>query len=138
MVLTTFVIWQYRSDILMQQSIQEEALRLEAIAIALAETRQEALGADELAVLREQLDLQLNTNAERLDLLEQRPGASARVISASTVSVAFLQGTYGLRRLESGQLMRPAYSGVRKREDCTTKTTISGTATVITPTTISS
>ena len=105
-VLTTFVTWQYRSDIQMEQTLRNEALRLEAIAIALAETRQEALGADELAVLREQLDLQLNTNAERLDLLEQRLGASARVISASTASVAFLQGAYGLRQLETGNLLR--------------------------------
>tara|TARA_R110002110_G_scaffold5179_7_gene26628 strand:- start:216 stop:1808 length:1593 start_codon:yes stop_codon:yes gene_type:complete len=106
MMLTTFVIWQYRSDVLMEQSIQKEALRLEAIAMALAETRQEALGADELAVLREQLDLQLSTNAERLDLLEQRLGASARVIGESTASVAFLQGAYGLRQMESGKLLR--------------------------------
>lgn len=106
MVLTTFVIWQYRSDIQMEQTLQKEAVRLEAIAIALAETRQEALGADELAVLRDQLDLQLSTNAERLDLLEQRLGASARVISESTASVAFLQGAYGLRQIESGKLLR--------------------------------
>ncbi|MEP2532711.1 FHA domain-containing protein [Shimia sp.] len=39
-VLTTFVTWQYRSDILLQQSIQKESLRLEAIATALSEWRQ--------------------------------------------------------------------------------------------------
>ncbi|MBS9717737.1 trypsin-like peptidase domain-containing protein [Pseudohalocynthiibacter aestuariivivens] len=105
-VLTTFVAWQYRSDILLQQSIQEEALRLEVIASTLAETRQEALTASELATLREQLDLQLNTNAERLSVLERRLGASARVISDSTASVAFLQGAYGLRQVESGKLLR--------------------------------
>ena len=105
MALTIFVTWQYRSNIHLEQSMQKEALRLEAITIALAETRQEALGAAELAALRDQLDLQLSTNAERLDLLEQRLGASARVISASTASVAFLQGAYGLRHAESGKLL---------------------------------
>jgi S1-C subfamily serine protease len=105
-VLTTFVASQYRSDILLQESIRNEALRLEAITIALAETRQEALGADEFAVLREQLDMQLSTNAERLALLERRLGASARVISDSTASVAFLQGAFGLRQSESGKLLR--------------------------------
>ncbi|MGC1505300.1 MAG: trypsin-like peptidase domain-containing protein [Sulfitobacter sp.] len=105
-VLTAFVTWQYRSGQRMEQTLQQEALRLEAMAIALAETRQEALGADELAVLRDQLDLQLSTNAERLDLLEQRQGASGRVIRASTASVAFLQGAYGLRHIESGKLLR--------------------------------
>lgn len=105
-VLTTFVAWQYRSDILLQQSIEEEALRLEVIASTLAETRQEALTANELATLREQLDLQLNTNDERLSVLERRLGASARVISNSIASVAFLQGAYGLRQVESGKLLR--------------------------------
>ena len=105
-VLTTFVAMQYRSDQILQQSLQEESLRLEAIAIALAETRQEALTESELGTLREQLDLQLSTNAERLGALEHRLGASARVISASTTSVAFLQGAYGVRQVESGKLLR--------------------------------
>lgn len=104
--LTAFVTWQYRSGIRIEQTLQQEALRLEAIAIALAETRQDALGVDEFAVLRDQLDLQLSTNADRLDLLERRLGASARVIGESTASVAFLQGAYGLRQTESGKMLR--------------------------------
>ncbi len=105
-LLTGFVAWQYRHDILLQQSIQEESVRLEAMAIALAETRQEALGADELIALREQFDMQLSTNAERLASLERRQGASARVISDSTASVAFMQGAFVLRQVESGKLLR--------------------------------
>ncbi|MBY8977139.1 trypsin-like peptidase domain-containing protein [Rhodobacteraceae bacterium NNCM2] len=105
-VLTAFVVMQYRSDQRLQQSIQEEAQRLEAIAIALADTRREALTAAELATLRDQLDLRLRTNADRLALLERRLGASARVISESTASVAFVQGAYGLRQVESGKMLR--------------------------------
>ncbi|MBW4706823.1 serine protease [Roseobacter sp. YSTF-M11] len=105
-VLTTFVAMQYRSDQIFQESIDREARRLEAVAIALAQTRQEALSADELAALRDQLDLQLSTNAERLATLERRLSASARVIRESTASVAFLQGAYGLRQEESGKMLR--------------------------------
>lgn len=104
--LTTFVALQYRSDQLIRQSIQEESARIEALAIALAEARQEALTLNELATLREQLDLQLSTNTERLALLERRLGASARVISETTSSVIFLQGAYGLRQVESDKLLR--------------------------------
>lgn len=106
MALTLFVAWQYRSDIRLKQTLEEEALRLEVIASTLAETREEALTATELATLREQLELQLDTSAERLSVLENRLGASARVISASTASVAFLQGAYGLRQKESGKFLR--------------------------------
>ena len=110
-ILTTFVALQYRSDQLIEQSIREEALRLEAIAIALAEMRQESLTADELATLRDRLDLQLSTNADRLAMLERRLGASTRVIREATASVAFLQGAYGLREVESGKMLRHVLGG---------------------------
>lgn len=109
-LLTAFVGWQYRSDIALQHSVQEDALRLEAVAVALVETRQDALGAAELATLRNEFDLQLQTNAERLSSLERRLGASARVISGSAASVAFLQVAYGLRQQESGKLLRHVLS----------------------------
>ena len=105
-VLTTFVLLQYQSDQRIQRSIEAEAQRLEAIASALTATQQEALTEKELAALREQLDLQLKTNAERLAILERRLGASARVISESTSSIAFLQGAYLLRQIDSGKLLR--------------------------------
>ncbi|MEL6884623.1 MAG: trypsin-like peptidase domain-containing protein [Pseudomonadota bacterium] len=105
-LLTTLVALQFQRDQRIERSIEAEAKRLETIAHALAETRQTALTAAELATLREQLDLQLQTNADRLAILEQRWGASARVISQSTASVAFLQGAYGLRHVDSGKLLR--------------------------------
>lgn len=105
-VLTTFVALQWRSDQLIQESIKAEALRLEAISTALAETRQQALSAKELETLRDQLDMQLSSNTARLTQLERRLGASARVIREATNSIAFLQGAYGLREIESGKLLR--------------------------------
>ncbi|UWR12425.1 S1 family peptidase [Sulfitobacter mediterraneus] len=106
MALTLFVAWQYRSDILIARTMQQEALRLEVIASTLAETREEALTSTELATLREQLELQLVTSADRLSVLERRLGASGRVINGSIASVAFLQGAYGLRQKESGKFLR--------------------------------
>lgn len=109
-VLTTFMALQWRTDRLIRQAIEAEALRLEAITIALAETRREALSVEELAMLREQLDLQLAGNADRLTRLERRLDASARVIRETTASVAFLQGAYGLRDTGSGRLLRHVLS----------------------------
>ena len=104
--LTTVVALQWRSDRLIEQSLEAEALRLEAIAIALAETRQQALSVEELSAVRNQLDLQLAKNTERLAQLERRLDASARVIREATASVAFLQGAFGLREIASGKLLR--------------------------------
>jgi serine protease Do len=105
-LLTGLVTLQYRNNERTQHMIEAEALRLEAIATALSETRREALTAEDLATLRQQLDLQLRSNADRLVTLERRLGASARVISESRASVAFLQGAYGLREKKSGKLLR--------------------------------
>ncbi|MEM8812158.1 MAG: FHA domain-containing protein, partial [Pseudomonadota bacterium] len=105
-ILTAFVALQYRNNARVEQILEAEALRLEAIAIALTETRQEALTVRDIATLREQLDLQVSTHADRLANLERRLGASARVIGDSTNSVAFLQGAYGLRHIETGKLLR--------------------------------
>ncbi|MBV1927303.1 MAG: serine protease [Rhodobacteraceae bacterium] len=104
--LTAVGVLQYRTDQRLQQSIQQEALRLQAITTALVQTRQEALTPSDLSVMREEFDLQLTTNAERLAALERQTDASARVIKASLLSVAFLQGAYGLRHVESGALLR--------------------------------
>lgn len=86
-VLTAFVALQWRNNRLILHSLEAEALRLEAVAIALAETREQALSADALATLREQLDPQLSSNNERLAVLERRLGTSARVIREATDSV---------------------------------------------------
>ena len=104
--LTIFVTGQYRNDIEIQRTLREDALRIEVIASTLAEAREEALTATELATLSDQLELRLVTSADRLSELERRLGASGRVISDSTASVAFLQGAYGLRQKESGKFLR--------------------------------
>lgn len=104
--LTALGVFQYRTDQRLQQSIHQEALRLQAITTALMQTRQEALTPSDLSLMREELDLQLTTNAERLAALERQTDASARVIRDSLLSVAFLQGAYGLRHVESGSLLR--------------------------------
>lgn len=104
--LSIFVALQYQREERLAETIATEAMRLEAIANALAETRQEALTEDALAALRAQFDLKLSTNAERLANLEGRLGASVRVIEEATASIAFLQGAYGLRHVESGKLLR--------------------------------
>ena len=100
-VLTTFVALQWRSDQLIQESIKAEALRLEAISTALAETRQQALSAEELETLRDQLDMQLSSNTERLTQLERRLGASARVIRRPSTPLLFCKARTGCERLRA-------------------------------------
>lgn len=96
----------YQNDRRLAESIEQESRKIEAVAVLLAQTREDALTPDDLASLRDAFENQVLATDQRIGSLEQRAGASTRVIAASSRSVAFLQGAYGLRHVESGKLLR--------------------------------
>lgn len=81
-------------------------MRLESFAVTLARARDEALRPSDLAAAREEIARQMVSQTGRLEALEARRGASARVIAASADAVAFLQGAYGFRDSASGRMLR--------------------------------
>lgn len=97
---------QNRLNTLLQQRFETDASRLDSVAGALARAREEALSPSDLKELRQELGLQLSSNADRLAALEQRSQASARVVAESTPSVVFLQGAFGFREKSSGRMLR--------------------------------
>ncbi|KUJ82312.1 trypsin-like peptidase domain-containing protein [Ruegeria profundi] len=96
----------YQNDQRLAESIDEESRKIEAVAVMLAQTREDALTPEDLNALRNAFENQIISTEQRLGTLEQRAGAPTRVITASTRSVAFIQGAYGLRHIESGKLLR--------------------------------
>lgn len=97
---------QYRSSVRMQQQVESESLRLETFSRALYQAQQEALSSADLVTLRQEMDRNLSAASERLEALEQRSTASGRVISSAKQSIVFLQGAYGFRNKETGQMLR--------------------------------
>lgn len=97
---------QLKSTAVLQEQVDKEALRLESFASALTRARQEALRPSDLNALRDELGLRLSAASERLAALEQRSGASARVVAAAMPSVVFLQGSYGFRETATGRMLR--------------------------------
>lgn len=97
---------QYRTSQQLQESLTRETARLEGVASALARAREEALRPGDLKALRDELSQRVTSNVERLEMLEERSGAVGRVIAASSSSVVFLQSAYGLRHVESGEMLR--------------------------------
>ncbi len=77
-----------------------------AISAILEQTQSEAIRHEDLANLRDTLESHLSTAVERVGALEERFGASARVIAMAGESVIFLQGTYGYRDADSGRPLR--------------------------------
>jgi S1-C subfamily serine protease len=106
LVIAGFGYLLYQNDRRLAESIEQESRKIEAVAVMLAQTREDALTPDDLASLRDAFENQVLSTEERLGTLEQRAGAPTRVIAASTRSVAFLQGAYGLRHVESGKILR--------------------------------
>ncbi len=97
---------QYRLSALLQQQVDSSAIRLESFAKALSRAREEALTPGDLDALRQELKHGLSSNIDRLEKLERRSAASARVIAAATPSVVFLQGAYGFKEKSSDRMLR--------------------------------
>lgn len=104
--LVTFAVYQYRSTSRLRDSITQEAEFAQQVAAELARTRKEALRPSDLTALREEIDQQVSANISRLRALENETGAIPRVIENSYRSIAFLQGAYGLRNIETQKMLR--------------------------------
>lgn len=104
--LITFAVLQYRSTSQLRDSITQEAEFTHQVAAELARTRKEALRPSDLMALREEIDRQVSSNISRLRALENETGAIPRVIANSYRSIAFLQGAYGLRNIETQEMLR--------------------------------
>jgi serine protease Do len=90
----------------LEESVKASQEQLNTVAAALAIAREEALTADDLSVLRQDVGRQLTRHVERLKDLEERWQAGAKVVAEATPSIVFVQGAFGLRDKESGRMLR--------------------------------
>ena len=105
-LLSVGAILLIQNDRRFEARLEQEAQRIAAVAAALSEARDRALTPDDLSALRQDLEMRVMTNAQRLESLERHSTAPARVIQETARSVAFVQGAFSLRHLESGKLLR--------------------------------
>ena len=97
---------QYRSAEMLQQQVESRSGQLENFARALTRTQQESIRRTDLRQLREELSRDLSAASARLESLEQRSVAVSRVIAAATPAVAFLQGAWGYREIDTQRMLR--------------------------------
>ena len=114
LALAALTYQQNRLNTLLSERFETDASRLDSVAMALARAREEALSPSDLKELRQELGLQLSSNADRLAALEQRSQASARVVAESTPSFVFLQGAFGFREKSSGRMLRHVLDASRQ------------------------
>lgn len=107
-ILAAVTFHQGRSNVRLQQQVKSDAVRLERFASALSRARREGLRPADLNALREELSHRLSAATERLAQLEERSGASARVIASAMRSIVFLQGSYGFQDTKTDRMLRHA------------------------------
>ncbi len=104
--LAAFSYQQWRVSGQLQESLVQSAEQLEGVALSLDRARNEALRPSDLNALREELGLRVSSNIDRLEALERRSGAGARVVAEVNASVAFIQGSYGYSESSTSRMLR--------------------------------
>jgi len=90
----------------LEQQLAVEMTRVEGLAELLERTRMLVPTSEELGDLFAELQSSVSTARDRLDALEERGGAEARVIRTASRSTVFIQGSYGFVQPESGRPLR--------------------------------
>lgn len=89
-------------SVVLERRLAQDALQVRGIAALLDRSADRAVGPAGLAELRNQVA----AAAARLEALEARSGAGARVVAAATRSTALIQGAYGFVETATGRPLR--------------------------------
>ncbi|MDH3713287.1 MAG: serine protease [Gammaproteobacteria bacterium] len=100
---TAYLIYENRQ---LAERVARSEAQMAGMSVILQQTQSKAITEEDLLALRSSLEVGLSTAVERVGALEARFGASARIISAASRSVLFLQGAYGFVDQESGKPLR--------------------------------
>lgn len=99
--------WQQAQITRLQgRTLAEATAQIDSVSGALVSAQREALRPGDLDALRGSLEARLDVNRSRLEELEQRSTAGARVVAEAARQVVFLQGMYGFRERDGGRMLR--------------------------------
>lgn len=105
-VIVGMVIYLVQQNRELAERIAEGQSQTDSLAKMLAESEGTAITQEDLLALRGEIEGDLSTTLERVDAIESRFGAVARIVSQASQSVIFLQGSYGFEHAETGQVLR--------------------------------
>ncbi len=105
-ILVALAYQQGRINTLLSEQVESGKTELENFSRALTRSQEEALTPQDLEALGAELQGQIATNEERLQDIERRSEASAKVIADATPSVLFLQGAWGFKEKDGERILR--------------------------------
>ena len=94
-VLVASIVVLVVQNLRLQKQIVKEGMRIEGIADLLEKTGSESIKQKDLVALQREVESRLAEAVQRVEVLEARSAARARIISESSSSVAFVQGSFG-------------------------------------------
>lgn len=107
LAILAWTVWQQaKINQLQGRALAEATAQIDSVSGALVAAQRDALGPGDLEALRDSLEARLTVNRTRLEELEQRSTAGARVVAEAARHVVFLQGMYGFRDRDSGRMLR--------------------------------
>ena len=107
LILLAFVsVAQARRSARLERQLVQEATRVEGLAALLERTEGAVPTSEDLGDHFSELQSSVSTARERLDALEERTGAVARVIRDASRSTVFVQGSYGFVQPSNGRPLR--------------------------------
>ena len=104
--LVTSTVVLVRRSVELEQRLASEQMRVAGLAELLDRSRENPTSAADVSRMLDEVEANLTATAERLEALEARSGAAARVIAQAARSTAFLQGSYGFLDGRTGEPMR--------------------------------
>lgn len=99
----TFLVWQ---NVRLEERVARGETEMMSLSALIHETESRAITQEDLVEMRGELEVDISTAFERVEALEARFGAAARIVAEASRSVVFLQGAYGFRHAESGRVLR--------------------------------
>jgi len=107
LILLAFVsVLQARRTVQFQRQLAEGDTRVAGLAALLERTQGQVPTAEDLSDVFAELQSSVSTARDRLDALEERTGAEARVIRTASRSTVFIQGSYGFLDPATGRPLR--------------------------------
>jgi S1-C subfamily serine protease len=101
----------YQQNLVLEQRVAQGESETQGLVTLVREGESKAISGADLDRLRGELASGLSTAVERVAAVEQRVGATTRVVAQAARSVIFLQGAYGFVHEPTGRLLRHARAG---------------------------
>lgn len=105
-----------QKNVALEERVARGEAEMLSLSVLIEQTEGRAITREDFLAMRAELAGDISTAIERVEALELRSGAAARVVSAASQSVIFIQGAYSFIHSETGQFLRYSELGSAQKK----------------------